>query len=162
MTAIDPLSVTSTASPEANPLTSRVLLFFCRHRVPLISRVIRIVLNCDIYCDLRGRRVLMPHPYGIIIHSKTQMGNGVVIMQHVTLGGRVPGRNEAPVIEDGVYLGAGARVLGAVRVGRNAMIGANAVITRDVPPGATAVGFNRILASSRSVAVPGEIDALNP
>lgn len=151
MTAIDPLLATRAGAEEVNPLAARVLLFLCRHPVPVLSRLVRVVLNCDIYCDLRGRNVLMPHPYGIIVHSKAQVGDGVVIMQHVTLGARVPGKNEAPVIEDGVYLGAGARVLGAVRIGRNAVVGANAVVTRDVPAGATVVGFNRILVESGGV-----------
>lgn len=147
MTALNPAMAAPPAA-HANPLAARVLLFCCRHRLPLLGRLVRLLLNCDIYCDLRGRRVLMPHPYGIVIHSQARIGDGVVIMQQVTLGGRVPGRNEAPVIEDGVYLGAGARVLGAVRIGRGATIGANAVVTRDVPAGATVVGANRILQRS--------------
>ena len=122
-------------SLQHNPWAARLLLFGCRHRVPLLARLMRMLLHCDIYCDLRGREVLMPHPYGIMIHSKARLGTRVVIMQQVTIGGRNIGRNEAPVIEDDVYIGAGARVLGNVRVGRNALIGANAVITRDVPPG---------------------------
>lgn len=153
MTAIDPLVATRAGATETNPLAARVLLFMCRHRVPVLSRLFRVVLNCDIYCDLRGRTIFMPHPYGIIIHSKAQIGNGVVIMQHVTLGARVPGKNEAPVVEDGAYLGAGARILGLVRIGRGAVVGANAVVTRDVPPGATVVGFNRILEAPGRVVV---------
>jgi serine O-acetyltransferase len=145
MTVVDPLLVTGAKAQDLNPLPARLLLFFCRNRVPILSRVMRVLLNCDIYCELRGRRVTLPHPYGIVIHSKTRLGDGVVIMQQVTLGGRVPGVNEAPSIEDGVYIGAGARVLGGVHVGRGAVIGANAVVTRDVPAGATVVGFNRVL-----------------
>jgi serine O-acetyltransferase len=50
-----------------------------------------------------------------------------------------------PVIEDNVFIGAGAKVLGSVRIGRNATVGANAVVTRDVPSHCTVVGANRIL-----------------
>ncbi|HEX5538827.1 MAG TPA: serine acetyltransferase [Methylophilaceae bacterium] len=128
-----------------NPASAQLLLFFCRHRVPLISNFFRLLLNCDIYCDLDHDKVLMPHPYGIIIHSRTLIGQRVTIMQQVTLGGRLPGVNEAPVIEDDVYIGAGAKILGNVRIGRQAVIGANAVVTRDVPAGATIVGANRII-----------------
>ncbi|HYG33095.1 MAG TPA: serine acetyltransferase [Methylophilaceae bacterium] len=131
--------------PGSNPAAAKLLLFFCRHHVPLIGRLYKLMLNCDIFCDLRNRKVIMPHPYGIIIHSKTQIGQGVVIMQQVTLGGRQLGVNEAPIIEDDVYIGAGAKVLGHVRIGKNAVVGANAVVTRDVPAGATVVGANRIL-----------------
>lgn len=137
--------MSETGKPSANPGAAKLLLFFCRHRVPFIGRLYKLLLNCDIYCDMKGREVFMPHPYGIVIHSRTQLGQRVVIMQQVTLGGRQFGVNEAPVIEDDVYIGAGAKVLGNVRIGRHATVGANAVVTRDVPPGATVVGANRIL-----------------
>lgn len=131
--------------PSSNPGAAKLLLFFCRHHVPVIGRLFKLMLNCDIFCDLRNREVIMPHPYGIIIHSKTQIGQRVIIMQQVTLGGRRIGVNEAPTIEDDVYIGAGARVLGNVHIGRGSVIGANAVVTRNVPPGATVVGANRII-----------------
>jgi serine O-acetyltransferase len=52
---------------------------------------------------------------------------------------------KAPVIGDRVYIGAGAKILGPVRIGNDAIIGANAVVTKDVPAGATVVGANRII-----------------
>ena len=128
-----------------NPLSARLLLFVCRHHVPVIGKLVRVLLNSDVYCDVKGRKVFLPHPYGIVIHSQARIGNNVVIMHQVTIGGRNPGVNEAPVVEDGAYIGAGAKVLGGITVGRNAVIGANAVITRSVPPGATVVGWNRVL-----------------
>lgn len=133
------------ARPDSNPGAAKLLLFLCRHRVPVLSRLYKLLLNCDIYCDVRNREIIMPHPYGIVIHSKARLGRRVVIMQQVTLGGRQFGVNEAPTIEDDVYIGAGARVLGNVHVGQGAVIGANAVVTRDVPAGATVVGANRII-----------------
>jgi serine O-acetyltransferase len=57
-----------------------------------------------------------------------------------------------PVIEDNVFIGAGAKVLGRVRVGRGATVGANAVVTRDVPSHCTVVGANRILGAAEAVA----------
>ncbi|MCW5605856.1 MAG: serine acetyltransferase, partial [Burkholderiales bacterium] len=89
--------------------------------------------------------IIMPHPYGVIIHSKAVIGRGVTVMQHVTIGSKNPDENVAPTVEDDVYIGAGAKVLGAVRVGRGAVIGANSVVTRDVPPYCTVVGANRIV-----------------
>jgi len=135
---------TATANP-ANPISARILLFFCSHRVPLLSKLFRMMFNCDIYCDLSRRDILMPHPYGIVIHSKAHIGRRVVIMQQVTIGARDFGTNDAPTIENDVQIGAGAKVLGKIRVGQYAVIGANAVVTRDVPAGATVVGANRIL-----------------
>jgi serine O-acetyltransferase len=128
-----------------NPSSTALLLFFCRYHVPLLSKFYRLLHNSDIYCNLKGRDIYMPHPYGIIIHSKTIIGQHVTIMQQVTLGGGKLGINEAPVIEDYVYIGAGAKVLGNVHIGQHAVIGANAVITRDVPAGATVVGANRMI-----------------
>jgi len=128
-----------------NPGSSRLLLFFCRHHVPVLSKFFRLLHNSDIYCDLTDHDIHMPHPYGIIIHSQTRIGRHVTIMQQVTLGGGKAGVNAAPIIEDHVYIGAGAKILGHVRIGCHALIGANAVITKDVPAGATAVGANRII-----------------
>jgi len=128
-----------------NPSSTALLLFFCRYNVPLLSKLYRLLHNSDIYCNLKGRDIHMPHPYGIIIHSHTIIGHHVTIMQQVTLGGSKIGINEAPVIEDYVYIGAGAKVLGKVRIGHHSVVGANAVVTRDVPAGATVVGANRII-----------------
>jgi serine acetyltransferase/thymidylate kinase len=127
-----------------NPVSARLLQFFCSRKVPVFSKLFRIVFNSDIYCCIRSP-ILMPHPYGITIHGRTAVGSRVTIMQQVTLGGKDLDKNEAPVIEDDVYIGAGAKVLGAVRVGRGAVIGANAVITRDVAPYCTVVGANRVV-----------------
>lgn len=133
------------AQIEENPLRARLLQFFCRRRIPGLSKVIRVLFNSDINCRILSP-IVMPHPYGIVIHSKTKIGRRVTVMQQVTLGGKNPGgENVAPVIEDDVYIGAGAKILGNVRVGRGAVVGANAVVTRDVPPYCTVVGFNRLI-----------------
>ena len=76
---------------------------------------------------------------GIIINPASVLGSNIKINQHVTIGGS--GEGGCPVIEDDVYIGAGAKVLGAIRIGRNSRIGANAVVLQDVPDGATAVGI---------------------
>ena len=127
-----------------NPLGARLLLFFCRYNIPVLSRLVRILFNSDIFCRIRFP-IHLPHPYGIVIHSKTVIGSGVTVMQQVTLGGKSPEEPDAPVIEDDVRIGAGAKILGRVRIGRGAIIGANAVVTRNVPTYATVVGANRIL-----------------
>ncbi|HEY0664370.1 MAG TPA: DapH/DapD/GlmU-related protein, partial [Thiobacillaceae bacterium] len=129
---------------KENPASARVLLYFCRHDVPALSKLLRIVFNSDIYCRIRFP-MIMPHPYGVTIHSKSVIGSGVTVMQQVTIGSKDPDENVAPTIEDDVYIGAGAKVLGGIRVGRGAVIGANAVVTRDVPPYCTVVGANRVV-----------------
>lgn len=129
----------------SNARAARTLIFLTRHRVPLVSRLFAYFLGCDIGLAL-PKSVFLPHPLGIVIHSGAQIGENVVIGHQVTLGGRDL-ILAAPQVEDGVYIGAGAKVLGGVRIGRGATIGANAVVTKDVPAGATVVGDNRLLPS---------------
>lgn len=127
-----------------NPRSTDILLFFCRRNVPVLSRLIRVLFNSDIYCRL-PTDVYLPHPYGIVMHPQAVIGNRVTVMQQVTIGGKDRSESIAPMIGDDVYIGAGARVLGDVRIGHGAVIGANAVVTRDIPPGVTVVGANRIV-----------------
>jgi len=131
-----------------NPTPTRILLFFCRRSIPLISRFVRVLFNSDIQVRMPPD-VHLPHPYGIIIHPQAVIGRHVTIMQQVTIGGRDHRENIAPLIGDDVYIGAGARVLGDVRIGQGVVIGANAVVTRDIPPGVTVVGANRIVPTPR-------------
>ncbi|HKA39374.1 MAG TPA: hypothetical protein VKD25_06375 [Burkholderiales bacterium] len=127
-----------------NPVAARLLQYFCRRNTPVLAKLMRILLNSDVYCRIHSP-ILMGHPYGIVIHADTVIGHRVAIMQQVTLGAKDRGVHAAPVIGDDVAIGAGAKVLGAVRVGRGATIGANAVVTRDVPAYCTVVGANRIV-----------------
>lgn len=133
-----------------NPLTARIMQFACRHRVPLLADLMSMLLNCALECRLRTP-ILMPYPYGIVIHENAIIGSRVTVMQQVTIGPKHPGDPDAPVIEDNVCIGAGARILGAVRIGHGATVGANAVVTRDVPSHCTVVGANRILGSGTVV-----------
>jgi serine O-acetyltransferase len=111
--------------PEAlvgeNPFAARLLQFAVRHHVPLVQ----FFMNCSIRAPL-GSPVLMPYPFGIVIERGTRIGSRVTVMHQVSLLG-------GPTIEDNVTIGPGAKVIGAVRIGRGASIGANAVVTEDVP-----------------------------
>jgi serine O-acetyltransferase len=111
-----------------NPPAARLLQWASHARLPWLASAVQTVLNCDIECELRAP-VLMPHPYGIVIERGSEVGNRVTILQQATLAAGPAG---APVIEENAVIGPGARVLGAVRIGRNAIIGANAVVTTDV------------------------------
>jgi serine O-acetyltransferase len=142
----------------ANPLGARLLQFACRHRVPLLADFISTLLNCALECRLRTP-ILMPHPFGIVIHRNAVIGSRVTVMQQVTIGTKHVSDPGAPVIEDNVCIGAGARILGAVRIGHGATVGANAVVTRDVPSHCTVVGANRIL--GRTVAEERHASVVN-
>lgn len=87
-----------------------------------------------------GRRVRIWHHGGMILHA-AEIGNDVQIRQNTTFGvARTDHNFELPVIEDGADIGVGACLLGDIRIGRNAVIGANAVVLADVPENAVAVG----------------------
>ena len=89
-----------------------------------------------------GDRVTFEHQHGIVIHGNCKIGDDCIIRQGVTLGNRHPDRpHDAPKLGKNVNVGAGAKVLGAVNVGDDAVIGANAVVVKDVPAGATVVGI---------------------
>lgn len=106
----------------------------------LLQQFSRVMFCCLIPYKTRiGRGVHFNHlGMGIIISPDAVIGNHVKINQHVTVGGNGPGG--CPVIGDHAYIGAGAKVLGPVRIGEYAKIGANAVVLCDVPDGMTAVG----------------------
>lgn len=89
-----------------------------------------------------GRYVFIDHGMGIVIGETAEIGDGTTIYQGVTLGGTslTRGAKRHPTLGRNVIVGAGAKVLGGFTVGDNARIGSNAVVIKEVPPGATAVG----------------------
>jgi serine acetyltransferase len=125
-----------------NPPAARLLQTLSRRRYPVLTRAIQVLLNSDIDIRLRSP-ILMPHPYGIVIERGAEIGHRVSIGQQASIGCSEGGA--APVIEDNVRIGAGARILGRVRIGRYATIAPNAVVTRDVPSHCTVTGENRIV-----------------
>jgi serine O-acetyltransferase len=89
-----------------------------------------------------GRRFFIDHGMGIVIGETAEIGNDVTLYQGVTLGGTSWNKGKRHLtLEDGVVVGAGAKVLGPFTVGAGAKIGSNAVVTKEVPAGATAVGI---------------------
>jgi serine O-acetyltransferase len=89
-----------------------------------------------------GRCVFIDHGMGVVIGETAEVGDGCTIYQGVTLGGTSLYRGEKrhPTLGDGVVVGAGAKILGGFKVGDGARIGSNAVVVKEVPPGATVVG----------------------
>lgn len=89
-----------------------------------------------------GRRFFIDHGMGVVIGETAQIGDDCTLYHGVTLGGTswVKGKRH-PTLGDGVVIGAGAKILGPISIGRGAKIGSNAVVVKDVPEGATAVGI---------------------
>jgi serine O-acetyltransferase len=103
-----------------------------------------IPLNCNIEGGL-----LIPHPNGIVIHPGARIGANCLIFQQVTIGTRDV-QDDAPILEGHVDVGAGAKILGAIRIGAHAKVGANSVVLADVPGGAIVVGIPAEIAPSTS------------
>src|SRR5512141_2155419 len=98
-----------------------------------------------------GRRVFIDHGMGIVIGETAEIGDDCTLYHGVTLGGTSWNKGKRhPTLARGVVIGAGAKILGPLTVGEGAKIGSNAVVVRDVPPGATAVGIPaRIIADEQ-------------
>jgi len=89
-----------------------------------------------------GRRLVIEHQHGIVVHGNSIIGDDCVLRQGVTVGNRYLDKPlEAPTLGDRVNLGAGSKVLGSVKLGQDVNVGANAVVLKDIPPGKTAVGI---------------------
>lgn len=108
------------------------------------------VFGIEIGKDVQlGRGVWFIHPIGIVIGGNTCVGNRVRFFGNNTVGQAK--EDGYPVIEDDVWVGAGARVLGSIRIGARSMIGANAVVLQDVPPDSVAIGMPaRIIAKKKT------------
>ena len=122
----------------SNSLYKKGLRFLPR----LISAIGQFLTTVDIHPGATiGNRVFIDHATGIVIGETTVIGDDVLIYQQVTLGGVSLSKGKRhPTIEDGVTIGAGAKVLGNITIGKDAKIGANSVIIKDVPSECTAVG----------------------
>lgn len=110
----------------------------------LLGHLNRALTGIEIHPAARiGRRFFIDHGMGVVIGETAEIGDDVTLYQGVTLGGTSLEKTKRhPTLRDGVTVGAGAIVLGAVTVGERARIGAGAVVVRDVPPGATVVGLS--------------------
>ena len=133
----------------------RIANFFAKAKFNLIARIIsqfsRFLTGIEIHPNANiGKNLFIDHGMGVVIGETSDIGDNVTIYHMVTLGGIAPSINSNdqrnvkrhPTIQDDVVIGSGAQVLGPVTVGRCAKIGANAVITRDVPEKAVMVGIH--------------------
>ncbi|RYZ35378.1 MAG: serine acetyltransferase [Myxococcaceae bacterium] len=112
--------------------------------IPLLNHVLRVaqtaVMGIEIGKDVTlGKGVYFVHSLGVVIGGDSRIGDRVRFYGNNTVG--TAKDNGYPVIEDDVWIGAGARILGPVRIGARSRIGANAVVLQDVPPDSVAVGI---------------------
>ena len=124
-------------------LLFRSMSFCQRHRLKIVAAVLyrlngfltgaTIGRNADL-----GPGFVIVHSIGVVINTNVRAGRDLVVYHGVTIG---VAHDQVPVLGNDVYIGAGAKVIGGVRIGSHVRIGANAVVTSDVPDGATVVGI---------------------
>ncbi len=125
----------------------RIAHWFWNHRLKLLARIIshfsRWLTGIEIHPGAKiGRRFFIDHGMGVVIGETAEIGDDVTIYHQVTLGGTSTKKGKRhPTIGNNVVIGAGAKILGPVKVGDNCKIGANSVVIKNVPPNSTVVGI---------------------
>ncbi len=134
-------------------LLHRVAHFFWDLGLPyvprLISHIARQITGIEIHPGAKiGKNFFIDHGSGTVIGETAEIGDNVTIYQNVTLGGTTLSRGKRhPTLGDNVVVGAGAKVLGPLKIGNNVKIGANSVVTKDIPDNSVVVGVpGRIVA----------------
>lgn len=114
----------------------------CKTPARLLSSFSRFATGIEIHPGAKiGKRFFIDHGMGVVIGETAEIGDDVTLYHGVTLGGTTWNKGKRhPTLEDGVVVGAGAKILGPFTVGKNAKIGSNAVVTKEVPANTTAVG----------------------
>lgn len=116
----------------------------------MVSQMGRFLTGIEIHPAARiGKRFFVDHGMGVVVGETAEIGDDVTLYHDVTLGGVSPAvdsesqrdQKRHPTLEDGVIVGSGAQILGPITVGRGARIGANSVVTKDVPENVTVVGI---------------------
>ena len=132
----------------------KIANFFAIAKFHLVARIIsqfsRFLTGIEIHPKAKiGKNLFIDHGMGVVIGETSEIGDNVTIYHMVTLGGIAPSINSDsqreikrhPTLQDNVVVGSGAQVLGPITVGKNAKIGANAVVTKDVPENGVMVGI---------------------
>ena len=117
-----------------------------------LSNIGKIMTGIEIHPGATiGRRLFIDHGNGVVIGETSEIAEDVTLYQGVTLGGTsLENGKRHPTLENGVIVGSGAQILGPIRIGEGARIGANAVVLQDVPKGATMVGIPAKIVMGRS------------
>jgi|TARA_B100001175_G_scaffold282969_1_gene262433 serine O-acetyltransferase len=132
----------------------KIANFFAIAKFDLIARIIsqfsRFLTGIEIHPKAKiGKNLFIDHGMGVVIGETSEIGDNVTIYHNVTLGGIAPSINSNdqrntkrhPTLEDNVVVGSGAQILGPIIIKKNSLIGANAVVTKDVPENAVMIGI---------------------
>lgn len=116
-------------------------------RLYLLARILgeisRLLTGIEIHPGAKiGKRLVIDHGMGVVIGETSVIGDDCLIFHGVTLGGKsFDNTKRHPTLENRVSVGAGAKILGNITIGRESSIGANSVVTKDIPPGSVAIGI---------------------
>tara|TARA_Y100001936_G_scaffold83742_1_gene82379 strand:+ start:347 stop:922 length:576 start_codon:yes stop_codon:yes gene_type:complete len=148
------LSVILTYPGVKAVLMYKIANFFSVAKFDLIARIIsqfaRFLTGIEIHPGAKiGKNLFIDHGMGVVIGETSEIGDNVTIYHNATLGGISPSINSNeqrnvkrhPTLKDNVVVGSGAQVLGPIVIGKNAKIGSNAVVTKDVPENAVMIGI---------------------
>lgn len=143
----------------------RIAHWMWNHHLKLPARwystMVRFFTGIEIHPGARiGSGFFIDHGMGVVIGETAEIGNNVTMYHGVTLGGTSLEKGKRhPTIEDGVVIGAGAKILGAITIGANSRIGANAVVVKSVPANSVVVGVpGQVVVRSRPVAVGPDLE----
>ena len=130
----------------------------------LMSQVARLLTGIEIHPAAKiGSGFFIDHGMGVVIGETAEIGNYVTLFQGVTLGGTGKERGKRhPTLGDHVVVGAGAKILGGIRIGDNVKIGANSVVLKSVPPNSTVIGVpGRVIKTERGRLPESTMDHTN-
>lgn len=127
----------------AHPLYQAKLYILAR----LVSEIGRLLTGIEIHPGAKiGKRVVIDHGMGIVIGETAEVGDDCLIFHGVTLGGKnFEDKKRHPTVGNKVIIGAGAKILGNIKIGDNSVIGANSVVAKDVPTGVIVTGIPAVL-----------------
>lgn len=140
-------------------LWNKKLFFMAR----FFSQISRFFTGIEIHPGAKiGQRLFIDHGMGVVIGETCEIGDNVTIFQGVTLGGTGKEKGKRhPTLEDYVLVATGAKVLGSMRIGKNARIGAGSVVLKEVPPNSTVVGIPGRVVVRDGVKVQNDLDHIN-
>ena len=127
----------------------------------LVSHIARWLTGIEIHPGAAiGRRFFIDHGMGVVIGETAEIGDDCTLYHGVTLGGTSWNKGKRhPTLGQGVVVGAGAKILGPIMIGAGARIGSNAVVVKEVPPGATAIGIPARVIEAQDAAPNGRFAA---
>jgi serine O-acetyltransferase len=131
-----------------------VLRKACSLLYHIAFKLVQVVTGIELPCEVEiGRNFTIDHFGGIIVSGYAKLGDNCRIRNGVVIGLRRVEEKVAPVIGNNVDIGAGAKLLGSIRIGDNSLIGANAVVLCDVPPNSIAAGVPAVVKPRRSITI---------